>query len=415
MNAAKRKRQVTDEEEDEKSKSSEIAIATAAAVSAAANSSVIYSILSSPPHAFEKELGTVTDLDTLALIQRRVDELQRVLQATQQRLQTTARKNVPIRHSLAPGESHPTKTQSALTSSSSLPSSSMPIEVLRRVTLSGFFTPRELGRLLLWISKSFITNLGPEIIWDCLFQARWPKMYERLSLHLIQSQGHERLFRQLSAGEQQRDEHKILAYDVPVPSSVLLENQLVFFVFLKDASGNELFSHILDDQRRHKLLKYGKVKFPLENELLAGPVEYQNWQTFIHCVRLDTGQSCCLHKTSHVKHRSKEVRMEPTHMELAMTDRGKLLADRIDCYQRTRNSSYVGIRLVAAMLHDDNPDSPSSHKVFHTLQLDFLKRVFCVDPWRKGGDYACTFISSVERSSHGVTLLHFLEALDLWV
>ena len=395
MNAAKRRRPDTGED-DEKSKSS-----------GTANSSVIYSILSSPPHAFEKELASVTELDTLELIQRRVDELQGVLATTRQHLQTTSRKHVPAPHSEIP-EAHPTKIQSALTPTTR--ASSMPIEVLRRVTLSGFFSPRELGRLLLWISKSFIKNLGSAIVWDCLFQARWPKMYERLSLHLIQSQGHERLFRQLSAGEREK---YISAHEIPLPTSVLLENQLVFFVFLKDASGNELFSHILDDQRRHKLLKYGKVKFSLENELNAGPAEYERWQTCIHCVRLDTGQSCCLHETLSVKHRVKEARMEPKHMELAMTDRGKVLADRVDCYQRTRNSSYVGVRLVVAMLHDENPDSSS--KAIHTLQLDFLKRVFCVDPWRKGGDSSSTFISSVERSSHGVTLLHLLEALDLWV
>jgi hypothetical protein len=395
MNAAKRQRPVADED-DEKRKISETA-----------NSSVIYSILSSPPHAFEKELASVTELDTLELIQRRVAELQRVLETTRQRLQTTDRRNVPARHSEKP-EAHPTKIKSALTSTTC--ASSMPIEVLRRVALSGFFTPRELGRLLLWISKSFIKNLGPEIVWDCLFQARWPKMYERLSLQLIQSQGHKRLFQQLSAGER---EESISAYEIRLPPSVLVENQLVFFVFLKDKSGNELFSHILDDQRRHKLLKYGKVKFTLEHELHAGPAEYEKWQTYIHCIRLDTGQSCCLHETLRVKHRVKEARMEPKLMELATTDRGKILANRIDCYQRTRNSSFVGLRLVAAMLHDENPDSSS--KVFHTLQLDFLKRVFCVDRWRKGGDSSSTFISSVERSSHGVTLLHLLESLDLWV
>jgi hypothetical protein len=408
MNAAKRQRPVTDED-DKRSNSTETA-----------NSSVIYSILNSSPNAFEKELASVTELETLELIQRRADELQRVLEATRQRLQTTTvrKNNVPACHSEASeAYIYPTKTQSALTTSTSSTTraSSMPIEVLRRVTLSGFFTPRELGRLLLWISKSFIKNLGPEIVWDCLFQARWPKMYERLSLHLIQSQGHARLFRQLSAGE--REASILACYEIPLPPCRLLENQLVFFVFLKDASGNELFSHILDDQRRHKLLKYGRVKFSLEHERYAAdPAEYEKWQTYIHCVRLDTGQSCCLHETLRVKHRVKEARMEPKHMELAMTERGKLLADRIDCYQRTRNSSFVGIRLVAAMLYDEDTVTPfSSSKVLHTLQLDFLKRVFCVDPWRKGGDSSSTFITSVECSSHGVTLLHLLEALDSWV
>jgi hypothetical protein len=374
--------------------------------------SFIEAILSSSAHGIENALVSM-ELDTLDTISRRVNELQRIVDVTRKRRKKediASRRGVPS----CSRQGDPPHTTPALTTSQAIPT-----EALRRLMFSGFFAPAELGKVLLLVSKSFVCNLGPETVWDLLFQLRWPKLYERLP----KSTEYNTLFRRLSRGE--RIESNFV-FETPLKSPALLENQLVFFVSIRDANDTDVFSHVLDDHRRGMLLNNGIVSFPLDRLILvyktgahsnarqgecglASP--YAAWKVYLHCVRLDTGQSCCLHEASEIEHifhtnSQAMVRMGSKRKVLTTTTKGKLLEDRIDCFEKTRNTAYMGIFLETSMR--------SSSNLYHSLYLQFKKRTLYGDG--SGEGYKCSYFDPLKEClSHGVTLLHLLEALDLWV
>jgi hypothetical protein len=214
-------------------------------------------------------------------------------------------------------------------------------------------------------------------------------------------------------------------FETPPKSPALLENQLVFFVSIRDANGKEVFSHVLNDHRRGMLLNNGIVSFPLDRLILvhktgahsnarqdgglASPCEA--WKACLHCIRLDAGQSCCLHEASEIEHifhtnSQAMVRMGSKKKVLTTTTKSKALEDRMDCFEKTRNTAHMGIFLETSMR--------SSANLYHTLYLQFKKRTLSGDG--SGEGYKCSYFDSLKESlSHGVTLLHLLEASDLWI
>jgi hypothetical protein len=130
--------------------------------------SVIEAILSSSAHEIENGLVSM-ELDTLDSISRRLDELRRIVNATRKRRQKEDIASQQDNLISCSRQGDPPHTTSALTISQAIPT-----EALRRLMCSGFFAPTELGKVLLLVSKYFIRDLGPEIVWDCLFQLRFP-------------------------------------------------------------------------------------------------------------------------------------------------------------------------------------------------------------------------------------------------
>ena len=373
-------------------------------------------ILSSSADEIETELVSI-DLDILDSISRRVDEIQRIVNATRTRRN---KEDIASRQDnliLCSRQHDPPHTTSGMSTSQAIPT-----EALRRLMFSGFFAPAELGKFLLLVSKSFVRNIGSEIVWDYLFQRRWPELYVRLPNATISAKGRT-LFHRLCQGQRVENNY---VFETPLKSPALLENQLVFLMSIRNANDTEVYSHVLDDHRRGMLLNNGIVSFPLDRLImvyktgahsnacqdergLASP--YEAWKVYLHCVRLDTGQSCCLHEASEIErvfHTNSQatVRMGSKKKLLTTTTKGKLLEDRIDCFEKTRNTAYMGIFLETSMR--------SSSNLYHTLYLQFKKRTLCGDG--SGEGYKSSYFNPLKESlSHGVTLLHLLEALDLWV
>lgn len=366
--------------------------------------SLIEVILRSSAPEIENELVSM-ELDTLDSISRRLDELQRIVNATRKRRKkedTASRQDTLISCSR---QGDPPHTTSALTTSEAIPT-----ETLRRLMFSGFFAPAELGKFLLLVSKSFVRNLGPDIVWDTLFQLRWPKLYERLPKSTISAKGYTTIFHRLSQGEPIKSND---VFETPLKSPALQENQLVFFVGIRDANDKKVISLVLDDHMRGKLLNNGRVSLPLTRPILPHElsVTMEVLKLYVHCVRLDTGQSCCLHQTSRARyiHNSSPPIVQFLSKKRVLTTtttKGKQLEDRIDCFEMTRNNAYMGIFLEISM--------PSSGNLHHTVDLQFKK--ITVDGYGSRLECSCyDFDPLRECFSHGVTLLHLLEALDLWV
>jgi hypothetical protein len=174
------------------------------------------------------------------------------------------------------------------------------------------------------------------------------------------------------------------------------------------------------------LLNDGIVSFPLDSRLILvhktgahsnarqdGGLasRHEAWKVCLHCVRLDTGQSCCLHEASEIEHifhtnSQAMVRMGSKKKVLTTTTKGKALEDRMDCFEKTRNAAHMGAFLETSMR--------SSANLCHTLYLQFKKRTLSGDG--SGEGCKCSYFDPLKESlSHGVTILHLLEASDMWI
>ena len=211
-------------------------------------------------------------------------------------------------------------------SSSTIPrcnSGNMPIEVLRQVAQSDYLSLKELGRFLLLVSKSFMDELGRELVWKILCCKEW-KNTSKIPRNLIEVRGYHWLFQQrvndrgglLLDGKRQ----------VPRPfSSGLNHHGLLFAQNLSPDTlvlltsiwrgSKEVASLAFTADPLSTLVATGELNVRLENPISLGefPVsengvidmtggfstdEFDDWRATIHCVRLDEFKCCCIHETS---------------------------------------------------------------------------------------------------------------------
>jgi hypothetical protein len=310
---------------------------------------------------------------------------------------------------------------------------SIPTEVIRQVTRSGFLTSPEAGSLLLLTCSSILRDYGgSSSVWQDLCLTKWKNSLQ-LPQSLIQTRGYEWIFRQKSQGLARR-----LDWPELLPPT-LQPSQLQFYISIT-RNNKEIVSQVLEGAKLEELLTTGEVAWTLPEPVRVlddlpctsstAPSLLDQYNASIHALRLDTNECCCVHDTtlrkwSPWKEQDEEnERMDSscyngkpigslgfrnTYLELDLTDHGHALEHRI---QRVLDPStrfeecdpYKGFHFRPTLLCVESPTDNQRH----FTQLKVAAIYFS----KSGGSH--TYNSQEQSESHGVSLLHLVEQLYGW-
>lgn len=267
----------------------------------------------------------------------------------------------------------------------------IPAEVLRLITLTGYLTHEELGKLLLLTSRSFASSLGEDFCWEMICRCKWSNT-GRIPASFIrhQNRGYQGFFHQMSQGEIMEDRPRL-------GPPLLTLDHLVVLLSIRDGNDSEVYSVILSPHVVEKLVRDGTVTIDLEEPVLAAecslenndmfldhllPAEKcRNWMASVDFLRLDTHQSCCLHDSCDVEWEYEEddeydrhtftgqddrygqLEFAPQLDRLELTDEGRLLERRIQLGDFFKDglegTGYQGFRVhVSLSCFQSQSDSP---------------------------------------------------------
>lgn len=113
----------------------------------------------------------------------------------------------------------------------------IPTEVIRRVSLSGFLSSEELGRLLLFTRKLFAHNLTPEFVFRAANFARSDQFHNCVPASITQAHGVKWLYEQMSVyswkGDEQPDLHAFVASELQHPTTLTAKNLTLYLKILQ--------------------------------------------------------------------------------------------------------------------------------------------------------------------------------------
>jgi len=162
-------------------------------------------------------------------------------------------------------------------------------EVLRLVSRSGFLRVKELGRLLLFNSPSFIGNLFNEAeIWTLLLHSRFA--FDTETLQSLPMSAKE-TFLSYSKQEERRPSVNVRALSYSPK-----DYEIIINMFRSDSLDDHFFSKIVRGEDAPDFFKNGKIQLNDVGAFLCHPEE--GIQATIHLHRLTDGKTICIHRAS---------------------------------------------------------------------------------------------------------------------
>jgi hypothetical protein len=289
----------------------------------------------------------------------------------------------------------------------SFPSTSLPVlhvfpvEVLRKILITGFLTPKEAASFLFNTSTTFVDALGGrDCVWKELLRQQWP------SIPPITFSSLERLFYQLSRSpllrkydhandspfEQQQQQQLFLT-----PPKLCLD-KFALTVTLRNNGDQAVFSHCLSALEMQGLLETGRVELTTTTES-ASPSLATTYSAFVHAWDLTTTTNprvCALNEPNAWIWNDEKHCWQWLTRFVQWTKRGQDLEDRIRRQQQLEDSSsFGGLK----------------------FQLSIYPRVVVLEIRKRHGRYPDGLFRhypEVQQQHHGVGLWHLLDELAGW-
>ena len=340
-------------------------------------------------------------------------------------------------------------------------SDTIPVEILHQVCRSAFLTAEEVGRLLLFVSKSFILGIGKEHAWEIICSRKWRNTVD-VPVDTTNLRGFEWLFRKRIKGLNGTPNLKIAP-------PTLSPEVLTLLISIYNANQKEVVSLTLKDEALKILLRNGELNvalrdfvplgtFPLKGGGIIGfnldsHSEFCRWKATMHLLRSDQLQCACVHETSQCSWgeydycedpnvqadqttekplnidlfnispgAQKTGDVEPPIVEvdmgylefstaegLGLTSAGKIIEEGIREYENYTKDKFQAIKIEPTLLCFTNGFQDSSDSV--DLVLSELR----LDVWKRySSGSAVLFHSGRESKKHGISLLHILDHLADW-
>jgi hypothetical protein len=359
------------------------------------------------------------DDHTLDLVETRLKELLQSVKITQEmrRKRTVRQADKEMKQAMI---NSPFRDGAAFQDDTDVDSTPIPTRVLRQLTMSGFLSAGDLGRLLLLTSKSLLIDLGEEFTYYYLCRNRWRNSMSIPSI--VKDKGYTWLYKRLSEGLQKTNSRTWGAIQQPT----LSVDNLELMVNVHDGA-NEKLSEVLRGESLGELFRCGRTyvsltkpvligDFPIENGFIKSPtVDFENWSATMHAVRLDKKSCRCVHQSSDVwwffkgdpENLAGNLHFSPELVGLELTDEGKELESRIREFDRVMNNQpFEGIYFEATVISSFSrcPTDPNKTRFsFSKLKVEIWSI------YEYAGD---VYHSESESKTHGVTALHLLDKLE---
>eukprot|EP00978_Attheya_sp_CCMP212_P035891 scaffold158836_cov57-Attheya_sp.AAC.1 len=191
----------------------------------------------------------------------------------------------------------------------------IPMEIIRQVSQSGYLDSVDLGRLLLRSTKSFQEGLTCEFVYKCLLEAHWrllAKENTQFFQQIIEAEGgYKRTFQALEKLP------KVKGNETPSLPDTIKQSQLssknIRLVVSLWKKSTQLFTRVLSENETEELMTTGTIRLltstnyccTIVNEYMNEYIEKfqqefgsrKNWQmpktwpvAKMHCIRLDKNQ-----------------------------------------------------------------------------------------------------------------------------
>jgi hypothetical protein len=306
-------------------------------------------------------------------------------------------------------------------------------EVWRLVAHSGFLRSQDLGKLLLLSSKSILTKLTPQFVYSILYESRLTDRWASPSkgakdwvpASVVRARGHESILKSMESSPVLKNRISALPF-IPKTKSTLHPQNTVMIVSFWILT-QKIYSRQLSRDEITRFAKTGRVDLKAKKSLYqianlcfqknsAFPQKLRNIQTKndcdnvhsnignetagslvvakIHCIRLDTNQTCILYHSNFPRFEMQRTRAESGQIRFPI--------------QRALKNTQFGEKLVAQWFHG----WPEGIQNFGGLTFGITLN--------QGGIHLESIVfgqpgqSKYLQSRHGVTAFHLLEGLDGW-
>jgi hypothetical protein len=300
---------------------------------------------------------------------------------------------------------------------------SIPTEVLRQLLRSRFLSSKDFSPLLLWTSKSILSDISQDNVYYLLSRNLCSSSLQ-LPRSLIQARGSQWLYTSLSKGLSKTQPCKWPTLAPPT----LTPEKLVLLVSIWNGD-REAISEAFQGDVLNELVRTGHAMRDLAGPVIMGevtrennairrvPIDVNGWSAKMHLFRLDSNQSCCVHDSKGLwwhfdgdfQEQVGNLHLCPTSVGLELTPAGQQLEGRIREHDRyLDHQSFEGICVEATMICETHPSLYDPNK----MEVAFTKiQVELHSIYEFAGD---VFHCEDDSLGHGVTALHLIDELRGW-